>query len=766
MNPFTKERTLLSRAITANMLLAVFSGIVVTSLYVAAQRSEFDHQLRLRADTLAEFLATQSQLGMLVENRADLQQIASNALSVEYVLFVEMLDRSGRRVARASRADITERSIPDVREGLGGAQYPVESVISLEGHGRMLDFRRSIHAPSSGGLLEWESRPASPAQLGTVRLGLSMARQTHLMNQAIRYGVMVIAIYLLATLVVQFLLLRRLLQPLAGLIEFTRQIGKGELQRRAPVARHDEIGRLAVAFNQMVDQLGSTTVSRNYVNNILQSMAESMIVVDGERRIRMVNPAAATLLGFTEDELLGQPASLVIGPGHTDSNDAETPARGVERSYRTRNGSLIPVLFSAAALPEDSGMSGQVWLAQDISERKRAEQELRLAQTTAEKASRAKSEMLSRTSHELRTPLNAILGFAQLLELSELSEDDTGNVNQILKAGRHLLRLINEVLEIAGVESGRRTLSIEPVGVAGVASETLDLIRPLASGRAIKMFYDTARFDGYQVLADRYRLQQVLLNLLSNAVKYNRHGGRIVVDCEERPGQMLRVRIHDTGLGIAPEGIARLFVPFERLGAEQRDIEGTGLGLMFARSFAEAMGGSVGVSSVPGEGSTFWIDLRLTEAAPAAVPADLEEPPEACPDHSARRVLYVEDNISNRELIEGAFRRRPAFDLIAVSRGEEGIAAARQHQPDLILLDLHLPDFWGDEVLRRLQSDPVTAAIPVIMLSADATPNQIQRLMSLGAKDYLTKPIDIRNLLRVVDERLKEPQNDLQLIAN
>ena len=228
----TKERSLLRQVVTSNLLLTALSALLVTTLYVVAQRSEFDHQLRLRAATLAEFLATQSQLGMLVQNQAELQQVASNALSVEYVLFVELLDRSGRRVVRASRTDIPDQSIPDFRPGIGGAEDSAEPIIVLEGHGRMLDFRRPIRAPATGGLVEWGRRPETLARLGTVRIGFSMARQTRLLNQTIAYGVAVAVLCLLVTLAVQCLQLRRLLQPLAGLIEFTRQVGKGDLTQK------------------------------------------------------------------------------------------------------------------------------------------------------------------------------------------------------------------------------------------------------------------------------------------------------------------------------------------------------------------------------------------------------------------------------------------------------------------------------------------------------------------------------------------------------
>jgi PAS domain S-box-containing protein len=742
---------MLRRAVISNLLLVGLSAVVLTFWYAEVQSAAMDQQLHLRAEALTEFLATQSQFGMLVTDRPGLEQIAHNALSVEDVLYVDLRDAAGQSIVSLLRPGIWAKSISEIPVTENSVDGARDARFISTGT-QFLDVSRAILAPNSGGLMEWENGKPATARLGTVRVGFSTERQERLLERTVGYGIAAVLTCLLAILGVQYYQLREMLKPLRGLIEFAGQVGKGDLKRRAPVVRPDEIGRLTVAFNQMVDELGSITVSKNYVKNILQSMGESMVVVDGDGRIRTVNQAATSLLGYTQEQLIGQRADLIL---HTAA-DLTLPANGVERVYRLSDGREIPVLFSAAALPDDDDADSQVWLAQDISARKRVEEELRAAKRQAEDASQTKSNLLSRTSHELRTPLNAILGFGQLLEMGDLSEIDRENVGQIVKAGRHLLRLVNEVLEIAGVESGRKTFSPEAVHVGAAVSETLDLVRPLAASRNITIREQMA--TGLYVTADRQRLEQILLNLLSNAVKYNHEGGSVFVDCEQGPKGFLRIRVRDTGPGIPPEGRAKLFVPFERLGAEQGGVEGTGLGLSFAKAFIEAMGGSIGVSSVVGEGSTFWIDVPLADAPSDAIEflpqdwssAPASEPAEVC------RLLYVEDNPSNRELVERIVSRRPAIQLMMTADGEHGLAAAHDYHPNLILLDLHLPDIWGDEVLRRLKADPRTAGIPVIMLSADATPTQIQRLLGMGADAYLTKPINVRELLTILDERMRK----------
>jgi signal transduction histidine kinase/CheY-like chemotaxis protein len=383
-------------------------------------------------------------------------------------------------------------------------------------------------------------------------------------------------------------------------------------------------------------------------------------------------------------------------------------------------------------------------------------QELRAATAEADRANQAKSEFLSRMSHELRTPLNAILGFGQLLEMEALPAPQRESVEQILRAGRHLLGLINEVLEISRIEAGRLQLSLEPVPVLETLRQALELIRPSASELGVSLAAETID-EHLHVLADRQRLQQVLLNLLSNAVKYNRANGRVSVACSAAPGERLRIAVTDTGGGIAADKLARLFTPFDRLGAEASDVEGTGLGLALSKTLVEAMGGAMLVESRPGGGSTFTVELTLV-AGPSTVAAGTVERVEPAITDAAsprsRTILYIEDNLSNLRLVEALLRRRPGVRVLSAMQGRVGLELARAHRPDLILLDRHLPDGSGDQVFLDLRADAATRAIPVVILSADATPGGIQRLLEAGVRAYLTKPLDVHALLAVLDDTL------------
>ncbi|HEX3510234.1 MAG TPA: ATP-binding protein [Solirubrobacteraceae bacterium] len=374
----------------------------------------------------------------------------------------------------------------------------------------------------------------------------------------------------------------------------------------------------------------------------------------------------------------------------------------------------------------------------------------RAAVAEAEHANRAKSEFLSRMSHELRTPLNAVIGFGQLLELDELESDQREGVEQILKAGRHLLELINEVLDISRIESGTMSMSLEAVHLGSTVADALSLIRPLADAAGVTLDADPKDLADVYVLADHQRLKQVLINLLSNAVKYNRSGGQVRVCSKELPGNRLELAVADTGQGLSAEQLDRLFEPFDRLGAESGEIEGTGLGLAVSIRLMEAMGGTIRAESQPGAGTTMRIELAQAARAHEA-PAPEERAPVLAPGDARRAIVYIEDNLSNLMIVERLVERVDDVRLMPAMQGTVGLDLAREHRPDLVLLDLHLPDMHGRQVLDQLKSDPATAAIPVVILSADATPGQVEQLLAAGAADYLTKPIDIALLLKVIE---------------
>jgi signal transduction histidine kinase/ActR/RegA family two-component response regulator len=383
--------------------------------------------------------------------------------------------------------------------------------------------------------------------------------------------------------------------------------------------------------------------------------------------------------------------------------------------------------------------------------------ELQEANKRLRAANEAKNEFLSRMSHELRTPLAAIMGFSELLTLSDLEEEKQRWVSQVFKASQHLLSLINEVLDLSRIESGQLSISPEPVPLMRLLDEALELMQPVAESHSV-VIHPPARLAGSgYVFADEQRLKQVLINLISNAIKYNREGGDVHITIDAVDTDRVRIGVEDTGAGIDEQSQAKLFVPFERLNAGASGVEGTGLGLALSRTMIEAMGGRIGVESTPGVGSRFWIELGRGEPAAVEAASGEEDPLLAERAYAReRRLLYIEDTIANVRLIEEILQSRPSIRLIPAMMGQLGLELAREHDPDLILLDLHLPDLNGEEVLAQLRADPRTHEIPVVILSADATRRQLAPLMAAGGQDYLTKPIRVRRLLEVVDEFLEE----------
>lgn len=391
-----------------------------------------------------------------------------------------------------------------------------------------------------------------------------------------------------------------------------------------------------------------------------------------------------------------------------------------------------------------------------LAERAREAQE---ARREAESASQAKTQFLSRVSHELRTPLNAILGFAQVLEQDLHDQPARRSLEPVLAGGRHLLQLVNELLDISRIEAGALTLQLQTVALRGAIDEALAMTHSDAARRNIDVRLDPIRDDAC-VIADRQRLLQVLLNLLSNAVKFNRNGGSIRIDASREQDDW-RIAIRDTGPGIEPIWRERLFTPFERLTAES--IEGTGLGLAVSRSLVLAMHGRMGVDSTPGQGSTFWFALTAADAEQAQPPTvpgltvgRLPPPSVADPLQRPRRLLYIEDNRSNQVLVETLVGRRKNWELRVERSGHAGLGAAFEQTPDLLLLDLQLPDLRGEDVLQALRANPRTARVPVIVLSADALPQTISRLRNAGAIDYLVKPLDVGRFYSAIDGALQQ----------
>jgi CheY-like chemotaxis protein len=342
--------------------------------------------------------------------------------------------------------------------------------------------------------------------------------------------------------------------------------------------------------------------------------------------------------------------------------------------------------------------------------------------------------------------------------MDDLSPNQRDSVELVHKAGRHLLDLINEVLAISHIEAGRMSLSPEPISVAEVLRECLGLVKPVAADKHVNLRAGKATRSEFYVQADRQRLKQIILNLLSNAVKYNRVGGTVWLSCEQATPGRVRISVNDSGPGISQENLGKLFTPFERLDAHQTGVEGTGLGLALSRRMAQMMGGDTGVESVVGQGSTFWVEL------PAASPLEVVDTgplsplhlPEASP--LGRTVLHIEDNTSNLRLIEHIFQQQTNIRLVSAMQGGLGFELACRHDPALILLDLHLPDVHGEKVLEWLRADPRTRDIPVIIISADATPREATRLLDLGANAYVTKPLDVKQFLAVVEANLERRQ--------
>jgi len=509
-----------------------------------------------------------------------------------------------------------------------------------------------------------------------------------------------------------------------------------------------------------------------YTRSLIESNIDALMTTDPLGIITDVNKQMEALTDCTRDELIGAPFKNYF----TDPERAEAAIKLVlsekkvtnyELTARARDGKETVVSYNATTFYDrDRKLQGVFAAARDVTERKRLDQvlqdknaELESARSVAEKANLAKSDFLSSMSHELRSPLNAILGFAQLMESAEPlpTASQAESIAQILHAGWHLLKLINEILDLAVIESGKVSLSKESVSVAEVMSECQAMMEPQAQQRGIRMTFP--RFNNpVFVWADRTRLKQIIINLVSNAIKYNTERGTVVVDCIVSAPERIRISVADTGAGLPPDKLAQLFQPFNRLGQGAGGVAGTGIGLVVTKRLAELMEGVLGVESTVGVGSVFWCEL-ISAVAPqlkiknGEVEASIRPPlPAGMPQ---RTLLYVEDNPANMELVEQLIARRPDMRLLTAVNGTLGVEIARATRPQVILMDINLPGISGIEAVTILRADPATAHIPVVALSANAMPRDIEKALEAGFFRYLTKPIKVKEFMDTLNAALE-----------
>jgi signal transduction histidine kinase/ActR/RegA family two-component response regulator len=761
--------------------LRLFLPVALAILLLAIGTVSVSLSLKLRQDRLTdtvqrEALGDVSRLVRLSDEgmgtasalvAAEIAQIASRP----YVRMVLLISEHGE-VLRAHRTDWRGRHVNQIAPHLAPAR------IARAASSRLPDWRMTADRGTLDALQSFE-RPSGPDEVRSLKRGLAYVaydlkeeRADAARDEVLARLPDLIGLILLFVLVAWWLG-RNVTRPLARLDAAASALRAGELSAPVPRGGFKEIDQLGAGLDALREELSATW----------QAMPDLLIELDARGRYRrvlamrpeLVVQAPAQLVGRSIHEVLPAEGAATVQQALDDAAHSgcvwgrevaiDVPAGrrwfdiSVARKNRLDDGTLTFLVISRDITERKQGEMALSHINEQLEQRvQERTAELLTAKNEAERADRSKSEFLSRMSHELRTPLNAIIGFGQLLDLTVPDSGQRRQVGHIISAGHHLLTLINEILDLSRVEAGQMNVSLERVRVDELVAECVELMRPLSEGHDVNVRVESIP-PSVEVRADRTRLRQVLLNLLSNGVKYNRRGGQLTLTLVQRP-TVIELRVQDTGAGLTPAQQERLFKPFERLDADARQIDGTGIGLALSRRLMHLMGGEIGVHSQPGQGSTFWITLaRWTGKAGASSASDPvpsaspRETPSAAPaaSGSSWTVLCIEDNAVNLQFIEHAFARWPDLQLLTADTPRAGLALAAQRQPDLVLLDINLPDMDGYEVLRRLKSEPVTADIPVVALTANAMVGDAATARRAGFDGYITKPIHLGLLRTEID---------------
>ena len=703
---------------------------------------------------LSQNLAVDSANQLMRKDYASIELLLKQYAKLPNVTGVSLIDADGKPISQVAVVD---------GKTVVNYDYSVVDRIQLTRHTELINNQRSLSV--------WEPIIVGKKTIGFVRIYLSLDQA---FNERERLFLSTIGFGLLGTialLLLVFLYFRRPLQAIQDASDFAATLDRhrGETLEVSRFAKEfEQLGQsLNLVSQKLLEQEQKVIASSSEAKKLAMVASRTnnaVIITNAKEEIEWVNEGFERITGYSLNEIIGKRPSQFLQGEDTDPEVRKylrqqlNAQKGCEAELINYSKDGKPYWINIAIQPifDNQGkLQNFIAIESDISARKKADEQLYEAKIEAEKANLAKSEFLSRMSHELRTPLNAILGFAQLLELDELNKEQDDSVNRILKAGKHLLALINEVLDISRIESGGMALSIEPVSIKMAVEDVLRLSQPLATESSITLATHESLTEDLVVSGDLQRINQVLLNLISNAIKYNRPNGSVIVSCEEQSNQTLRLFVKDTGLGIKEEYFDRLFVPFDRLGAEQSSIEGSGIGLALIKQLLTAMDGAIGVSSIVGEGTTFWVDLPRAENTHNDTTATLTALPveDLVSENSDKStVVYIEDNVSNLALVEKILSRMGNVNLLTAMQGQEGLELIEAQQPDLVLLDLHLPILGGEAVLERLRADEKMRSLPVVVVSADATPKHIERLLDKGANDYLTKPLDVQELIDYVQK--------------